>query len=109
MQLYRKIIRNYWCGEKCHFHHACAPTPADAFRWGGYAVQKHGGLLFHACPGSAGSRAGAVAVPVLVEGLPCPCPATSLLCHSQCSCSVTGGALLSFHAWLDGIPSIVAV
>lgn len=32
---------------------------------------------------SAGSRAGAVVVPVLVEGL--PCPALSLPCHSQCS------------------------
>ncbi|KAL2303057.1 hypothetical protein Nmel_010516 [Mimus melanotis] len=36
---------------------------------------------------SAGSRAGAVEVPVLVEGLPWPAP--SMLCRSLCSSLVT--------------------
>lgn len=77
MQIYRKIIINYWCGEKCHFNHACTHAPAEAFRCGGHKVfGSMGGfcsmlVLVH---GSVGSRAGAVAVPVLVEGLLCPAP-----------------------------------
>lgn len=100
MQIYRKFIRNDWCGEKCHFNPTCTPAPADTFRCGGYKVFKSMGVLFHACPGpwfcweqgwscsgaSAGGRA----------ALPCPCP----VIHSapRNLCSLTRGASLSFHA-----------
>lgn len=93
----KKVIRNYWCREKCHFNKSCTPALAEAFRCGGCSgCSKMWRVLLHACIAS-----GIAAVVVVAQPSSGRCRLPSSAWYSLVSCcpvALAEGLLVSCFA-----------